>query len=709
MEIDSRPTVEHEGSGGRSNSGSHPAKVRGGNRADTASMYAGNKLAAIKKEDGQPLMRKDIQFDFLHAVFYDQTKAFTSSYDPSRTGLSFADIYIEAMARSERTSNVLRDKLYNEKESALSMAMICLLVNLGRMNTTLNFFPEMRAQLRTYHAIPSLQAKNDPNAYKALQDAPRLKSILKGSCSPSDGAENQPSTLESLEARLRPRCNPIALIFVLAQYAPTISERHFKKRLDFFDLIMRTTLGSATRAKAFLWLVWWYLESDFSDEHAKRNPFGSADPPDDSRNGIFVPPLDYLTEEQAALENVDTQEEIEYGEKKRLERLNFSEQDAMHHYQITKRGPKKIGLQGNAMESGMHVIAGTQVITGTGSTIIVHNKRKHSAIDSGNDSPVNGTTVSAPPAKRLASTLRARPDPVPRQLTYAGSSTEQAGLQSRSRLRKPSPLPISPRGSWIGYAFHNQELPDIAKAKTLLARDPLLTFETEQGLVASVFANEDEASMQSGHRKRQPNSHQRAVQANRDRQVEYIIGKKLRAEHRAWRAQRHSQPDIVTRTCRRLSAAGARHSGTDSEEDDAPRNHEYWDFGPRVGYWDLTREERAQLNEQQFDWASGGTEPGWTGIAPVVPAVDVEDWGAEAAELEQGARRLWRRLQRWMGNGTDRLGMEIREFREEEAERKATQRRNDRRKEAAKASTKQVRRSGAVDGADDAMHDSDDS
>ena len=38
----------------------------------------------------------------------------------------------------------------------------------------------MRAQLRTYHSIPSLQAHQDPNAYKQLQDAPRLKSILKG-------------------------------------------------------------------------------------------------------------------------------------------------------------------------------------------------------------------------------------------------------------------------------------------------------------------------------------------------------------------------------------------------------------------------------------------------------------------------------------------------------------------------------------------------
>ena len=55
----------------------------------------------------------------------------------------------------------------------------------------------MRAQLRTYHAIPSLQANQDPHAYKQLQDAPRLKSILKG------GTEDrqEPNSLEKIKSR----------------------------------------------------------------------------------------------------------------------------------------------------------------------------------------------------------------------------------------------------------------------------------------------------------------------------------------------------------------------------------------------------------------------------------------------------------------------------------------------------------------------------
>ena len=101
------------------------------------SVYSGNKIRHLKKEDGIPLWRKDIQFSFLRAVFEDETLAFTLDEDGSK-GHTFADIYINAMARSSKTSKVLREKLLSDRESALNMAMICLLVNVGRMNTTLN-------------------------------------------------------------------------------------------------------------------------------------------------------------------------------------------------------------------------------------------------------------------------------------------------------------------------------------------------------------------------------------------------------------------------------------------------------------------------------------------------------------------------------------------------------------------------------------------
>ena len=100
-------------------------------------MYS-NKIRHLKKDDGEPLWRKDIQYDFLKLVFENDKKVFTNSYEPTLPKQTFADIYIDAMARSSKTSKILRDKLLTEHEPARNMAMVCLLVNLGRMNTTLN-------------------------------------------------------------------------------------------------------------------------------------------------------------------------------------------------------------------------------------------------------------------------------------------------------------------------------------------------------------------------------------------------------------------------------------------------------------------------------------------------------------------------------------------------------------------------------------------
>jgi Ino eighty subunit 1 len=101
------------------------------------SVYSGNKIRHLKKEDGVPLWREDIQYKFLRDVFEDRQEVFTLEGEPGKKWC-FADIYIHAMAKSTKTSKVLREKLLADRDSALNMAMICLLVNVGRMNTTLN-------------------------------------------------------------------------------------------------------------------------------------------------------------------------------------------------------------------------------------------------------------------------------------------------------------------------------------------------------------------------------------------------------------------------------------------------------------------------------------------------------------------------------------------------------------------------------------------
>ena len=288
-------------------------------------VYSGNKIGHIKKDDGVPLWRKDIQYEFLQSVFEDKTAVFTRVSDGEQ-GCNFADIYIDAMARSSKTSKVLKEKLQNDRAAAQNMAMICLLVNVGRMNTTLNFFPEMRAQLRTYHSIPALQAHQDSNAYKQLQDAPRLKSILKGA---SEDNMDEPRTIEAIQAHPIPRTNPVNLIFVLSQHAPKTSELHFSSPVDFFDLVTRHTISSRSRSRAFLWLMWWYLQSNFAEEDALNNPFGPGTYKGDNTEGVpmHVPEFEYLTEEQGDAENIDPPDEIAFGEEKQRERKRILEEE----------------------------------------------------------------------------------------------------------------------------------------------------------------------------------------------------------------------------------------------------------------------------------------------------------------------------------------------------------------------------------------------
>lgn len=111
---------------------------------------------------------------------------------------------------------------------------------------------------------------------------------------------------------------------------------------------MRGTLSSASRARAFLWLVWWYLESDFTREDAQKNPFGPGQYGENEEGtGVLplkVPTLDSLTEEQAALENLDTEEEQHFGEVKRKERIAILASEPSPAMTALKRARKEKGL-----------------------------------------------------------------------------------------------------------------------------------------------------------------------------------------------------------------------------------------------------------------------------------------------------------------------------------------------------------------------------
>ncbi|KAF8898518.1 hypothetical protein BD779DRAFT_1666354 [Infundibulicybe gibba] len=271
------------------------------------------RIVAIKRVNGEPLTRADIQFDVLHNIFYDTNRVFTNPYPSTNSStpperICFRDLYIKAIFHAPKATRALKDKIADSDKFAEDFAMLALLVNVGRINTTMSFFPEMKTTIRTYHPIPALQ-RTDGN----LQDAPRIKHILKSSLLEGDKlAHLQPLKIFLLElynSNQIPATSVMNLIFVLANYSAPVGQSYLSENLDFIDLFIRGDISSLTRARAFLWLCYHFLEApsvqdddDYDDDTTQSNPFAD---PTRGKTPSFV----MLTEAEAKLENQDPQEE----------------------------------------------------------------------------------------------------------------------------------------------------------------------------------------------------------------------------------------------------------------------------------------------------------------------------------------------------------------------------------------------------------------
>lgn len=93
---------------------------------------------ALKRTDGEPLTRQDLQYDVLCGIFEDQHAIFTDPFSDARSGkVTFRDLYVNALINSPRSSKVLRDKMNDVPEFGTDFAKISLLANVGRINTTM--------------------------------------------------------------------------------------------------------------------------------------------------------------------------------------------------------------------------------------------------------------------------------------------------------------------------------------------------------------------------------------------------------------------------------------------------------------------------------------------------------------------------------------------------------------------------------------------
>ena len=78
----------------------------------------------------------------LHAIFADRHAAFTDPHttirgDPAGTRVTFRDLYVNALIHSPKCSKASRDKIRESPEFGNEFAMISLLSNVGRINTTM--------------------------------------------------------------------------------------------------------------------------------------------------------------------------------------------------------------------------------------------------------------------------------------------------------------------------------------------------------------------------------------------------------------------------------------------------------------------------------------------------------------------------------------------------------------------------------------------
>lgn len=254
----------------------------------------------LKKSDGEPLDRSDIQFDFLQSLFSNSVRAFSSPLD-RECKLTFAELYIDTIAKSSKCSKILRERFHSDHAMAAAVAKVCLLVNVGRLNTTINFVPDYKLTVRTFHSIPSLQYVSETEKPIQLQDTPRVKTILKATCEDSLQCTSLDEFAGPDAANKRAHTTVTQLLFLftngLSNYgaASPVSA-------TVLQLFSNNNLVPLARAQCLLWIIYLYLETDLVERGG--NPFG----------GATIPSCPELTDMQREAVDVDTAAEIAFAQ-----------------------------------------------------------------------------------------------------------------------------------------------------------------------------------------------------------------------------------------------------------------------------------------------------------------------------------------------------------------------------------------------------------
>ncbi|WPK25780.1 hypothetical protein PUMCH_003109 [Australozyma saopauloensis] len=293
----------------------------------------------LKKADGEPFWRKDVQHDFLKCLFEDDQRVFTNNFEwceVSRAAnhhkLTFAELYLRTMVESHKCSKILRERLIGNPELGLNVSKLCFLVNAGRINTTVNFLPETRPSFRTFHPVPCLQSDQD-GPVKVLQDTPRLKAILKSVC---ETDANMFTLLDLIRSpkQEKPNTNVFKVIYLLSTFfqnipfhyddssdlkdapldeKPNIAKSSNHPSNKFMEFFTEDNMCPKNRAQRFLWLVYTYLETSFTQDELEKNPY----------NPKHIPPVKFLTQEEIDACDIDLETEKDFAKRMCAIRTDF--------------------------------------------------------------------------------------------------------------------------------------------------------------------------------------------------------------------------------------------------------------------------------------------------------------------------------------------------------------------------------------------------
>ncbi|QLL31769.1 hypothetical protein HG536_0B06370 [Torulaspora globosa] len=298
----------------------------------------------LKKPDGEFFSRKDLQFHFLRRLLLDDRPLFTNifkeiyaksmaplasvgrnaarvsdkAYDARafvfNDKLTFSQHYILTLASSTKCSKVLRDKLLLDHQVAFSTCILALLVNIGRLNTTINFYLEMTSQLRTFHSVPCLQYKVAD--LKSLQDTPRLKSILKNL--PIGNEQIDLSEFYETPSGGSHRLNLVNLLFTLCDSVSLVNLKLLSKyvcangkTVSLFNILDSPGYEPEDRCNVLLWLLYIHTETDLTDDAIQRSIKIFTQ---DDKLPLRPTDEDY---------DKDSQDEIDFGMQQKAKRKEF--------------------------------------------------------------------------------------------------------------------------------------------------------------------------------------------------------------------------------------------------------------------------------------------------------------------------------------------------------------------------------------------------